>query len=93
MAPQKHCGYNADMTEREKKDLLSKVFKLAPEERAALAGSLIESLDESVDPDAEAAWAKEIVKRLKDLDSGKVRTISWSEARRRILRSNARASS
>jgi hypothetical protein len=40
--------------------LLEKALKLPAEARAALAGSLIESLDETVDEDAEAAWAEEI---------------------------------
>lgn len=80
------------MTDKEKKDLLHKVLRLSPEERAALAGTLIESLDEAVDPDAEAAWAREIAKRIEDLDSGKVRTVPWSEARRRILKSDGRTS-
>jgi hypothetical protein len=34
-------------------------LKLTPEARAALAGSLIESLDETVGENAEAAWADE----------------------------------
>ena len=32
----------------------------------------MESLDEHVDEDAEAAWAEEIALRLKEVDSGKV---------------------
>jgi len=65
-------------------DLLKQALQLSPEERAALAASLIESLDEQVDEDAEAAWALEIRRRLAELDSGAVKTIPWSEARRRI---------
>jgi putative addiction module component (TIGR02574 family) len=44
----------------------------------------MESLDEQVDEDAEAAWAKEIARRLEEVDSGKVATIPWAEARLRI---------
>ncbi len=66
--------------------VLEDALKLPAEARAALAGSLIESLDETVDADAEAAWAEEIARRLRDLDSGKAKTIPWSEARRIILR-------
>jgi hypothetical protein len=40
--------------------LLKEALQLPPEARAALAGSLIDSLDEAVDPDAEQAWAAEI---------------------------------
>ena len=65
--------------------LLEKALKLPVEARAALAGSLIESLDESIDEDAEAAWADEITRRVRELDSGKAKTIPWSKARRMIL--------
>jgi len=65
--------------------LLEEALKLPPEARAALAGSLIDSLDEVVDEDAEAAWATEISRRVQELDSGSVRTVPWAEARRRIV--------
>ena len=55
------------------------------EERAALAGQLIESLDQGIDDDAEAAWSVEIKRRLQRLDDGIAKTIPWPEARRRIL--------
>lgn len=64
--------------------LLEEALKLPSEARAALAGSLLDSLDDTVDADAEAAWESEIAKRLKDLDEGKVRPVPWSEARRAI---------
>ena len=65
--------------------LLEEALKLSLESRAALAASLLQSLDEEVDEDAEAAWAAEISKRIRELDSGAVMAIPWSEARRRIL--------
>ncbi len=65
--------------------LLEEALKLPPEARAAIAGRLMESLDEHIDEDAEAEWAKEIARRLEEVDSGKVAAIPWSEARRRIL--------
>ncbi len=37
-------------------ELLQKALSLSEEERAELAGSLIESLDATVDEAAEAAW-------------------------------------
>jgi type II secretory pathway component PulL len=36
-----------------------------------LAGSLLESLDGTVDPSAEEAWKQEIARRIEELDSGK----------------------
>jgi len=65
--------------------ILEAALKLPPEARAAIAGSLIESLDEFVDENVEAEWADEIAQRIRDLDSGKARTIPWSKVRRRIL--------
>mgnify|MGYP001220109323 CR=1 FL=1 len=65
-------------------DLLKAALKLPPEARAALAASLLDSLDQEVDEGAEAAWQKEIDRRLRELDSGAVKPIPWSEARRRI---------
>ena len=72
------------MNDRTKK-LLEEALQLSPEERAAVAGSLIESLEDQVDEDAEAAWAEEIERRIQELDSGKVKTVPWSKARRMIL--------
>ena len=64
--------------------LLEAALKLPPEARAAIAGSLLDSLDDTVDEGVEAAWEAEIARRLKDLESGAVRLIPWSEARRTI---------
>ncbi len=65
--------------------LLAEALRLPAEQRAALAGELIQSLDSQVDEDAEAAWSAEIRRRLERLDSGLAKTVPWSEARRRIL--------
>ena len=65
--------------------LLKEALKLPPEARAALAGFLLDSLDEEVDEDAEAAWHAEIDRRIREIDSGTVKTIPWSEARRTIF--------
>ena len=65
-------------------EILKEALKLPPEARAALAGTLIDSLEESVDRDAEAAWEVEIGLRLKQIDQGKVKLIPWAEARARI---------
>jgi len=67
-------------------EILKEALKLPPEARAALAGTLLDSLDETVDRDAESAWEAEIVMRLKEIDEGKVNLIPWAEARARIAR-------
>jgi len=50
----------------------------------ALANSLLESLDETVDASAEEAWSREIARRIEELDSGKVKPVAWEDARRQI---------
>ncbi|MBI1893796.1 MAG: addiction module protein [Candidatus Rokubacteria bacterium] len=67
------------------KQLLAEALQLPPEERAALAGELIQSLDPEVDEDAEAAWSVEIRRRIERLDAGLANTVPWADARRRIL--------
>jgi putative addiction module component (TIGR02574 family) len=67
------------------KKVLEEALRLPAEARAALAGHLIESLDDSVDEDAEAAWSKEIARRIDELDRGTVKTVPWPAARRQIL--------
>jgi putative addiction module component (TIGR02574 family) len=66
-------------------DILKEALKLPPEARAALAGTLLDSLDDIVDQDAETAWEAEIVMRLKEIDDGKVNMVPWAEARTRIV--------
>ena len=66
------------------KQLLEEALRLPDEERAALAGELIQSLETEVDADAEVAWSVEIRARLDRRDAGTATTISWPEARRRI---------
>jgi Putative addiction module component len=58
------------------KRLLEEALHLPAEERAALAGALIESLDLEVDDDVEAAWSAEISGRLERVDAGVAKTIS-----------------
>lgn len=75
--------YNADMT-KQALELLQKALALSDEERASLAGSLLESLDAPADDDVEAAWHAEIARRIDDLDSGRSKTVPWEEVRAQI---------
>ena len=65
-------------------DILKQALRLPPEARAALAGSLLDSLDEPLDRDAEAAWEAEVALRVREIDEGTVTLIPWAEARARI---------
>jgi putative addiction module component (TIGR02574 family) len=72
-----------DFMMQEAQELLKKALALPDKERADLAGTLIQSLDDTVDENAEAAWQEEIVRRLEEVRSGKVKTISWSDVRQK----------
>jgi putative addiction module component (TIGR02574 family) len=67
----------------EASDLLKQALTLSDKERAELASSLIDSLDPTVDPDTELAWQNEIARRLEEVESGRVKTVSWDEVRRK----------
>jgi putative addiction module component (TIGR02574 family) len=73
------------MTE-EASTILKKALALPAEARAAIADSLLESLDQSPPEESvEAAWSEEIKRRIDDIDSGKVQLIPYEEVRRRLL--------
>lgn len=61
------------------------------EEQEALADSLISNLGGKVDEAVVAAWEDEIKKRVTELDSGRVKTVSWTEVRQRDLAKLPRA--
>ena len=65
--------------------LFDDALRLPDDQRAALAAALIESLDQHVDADAEAAWAAEIARRLQDVQCGAANTVPWSQARQMIV--------
>lgn len=85
MFPEEVCGTMFFMSVNTSK-ILKEALNLPPEARAALAGTLLESLEDTLDPEAETAWENEIAKRLKEVDASTVRMIPWSEARRKILK-------
>lgn len=64
--------------------LLADALRLSPEVRAELAAELLASLDGPADPDAEAAWAAEIERRVDAIEAGSVALEPWDEVKRRI---------
>jgi putative addiction module component (TIGR02574 family) len=70
---------------RQALELLQKALSLSDEERAALAGSLLDSLDTAVEEGTEEAWNQEIARRIADLDSGRAKTVPWEEIRTRVI--------
>jgi putative addiction module component (TIGR02574 family) len=69
--------------------IIKQALKQPEKERARIAETLISSLDHTPDADVELAWQEEIGKRLKEIDSGKVKCIPWEDVRNRLYE-NAR---
>jgi putative addiction module component (TIGR02574 family) len=65
-------------------ELFEEASLLSENERAELAGLLLQSIDVEPDADVEAAWAEEIERRVRQVDSGEVRTIPWNEVRAKL---------
>jgi putative addiction module component (TIGR02574 family) len=71
--------------------LLETALKMSSTERASIAQALLSSLEDEPDNNVELEWQKEIQKRLREIDSGKIILIPWEEAREK-LRASRRAS-
>ena len=70
------------------RELYEKASELPANERAELAGLLLQSLDEPKSANAEEAWAREIERRMADYRAGKITTISWEEVRAHLHRAD-----
>ena len=67
-------------------DLLKRALALPVDERAALASTLLDTLDsanESVS--VQEAWDAEVARRLEDLNAGKAVTVPWEKLHRELL--------
>src|ERR1043166_6883508 len=62
--------------EREGQDLFEKALQLPLDDRARLAGDLLESLEEA-EADADAAWAAEVQRRTSAIRAGEVGSDDW----------------
>jgi len=71
---------------REAAQLLQEALELSPEERAALADSLLESLDIEADANVDQPWRDEIERRIVSLDEGTAKLVPWEEVRARLSR-------
>ena len=65
-------------------EILNAALKLNDKEKAAIAASLLESLDPLADDDVESAWQAEIQKRLHEIETGTVSLVPWSEVRKML---------
>lgn len=66
------------------KTVLADALRLNVDSRAELAAELLASLDGPADPDAEAAWAVEIERRVAAIEAGTVKLEPWDNVKRRI---------
>ena len=63
--------------------VLAEALRLDLHGRAELAAELLKSLDGPADPDAEAAWAAEIERRVEAIEAGTVELEPWEDVKRR----------
>ena len=68
--------------------LLKRALALPSDERAALANTLLESLEttkEFATESVEEAWDQEVARRIEDLKIGKAVTVTWEQLHRELL--------
>lgn len=61
-------------------DVVKSALELPESERAEVARRILETLDEGFATGVEDEWAREVAKRLRDLESGQAETMPASEA-------------
>lgn len=64
--------------------LYEQASHLPIDQRTALAGLIVDSLDGEIAPDIEAAWRAEVSKRVAALDAGEVHVVPWSDVRQKL---------
>jgi putative addiction module component (TIGR02574 family) len=65
-------------------DLLEKALALPVEERAALANTLLDSLEATNQP-VQEAWDEEVARPIADLKAGKSVAVPWEQLHRELL--------
>ncbi len=68
----------------EASDLLKRALALPSDERAALANTLLDSLEAS-HLSVEDAWDEEVARRIEDLNAGKAVTVPWEQLHRELM--------
>jgi putative addiction module component (TIGR02574 family) len=65
-------------------DILKRALALPVDERAALANTLLDSLEDA-EKSVQAAWDEEVARRVQDLKAGKAVTVPWEELHHELL--------
>jgi putative addiction module component (TIGR02574 family) len=63
-------------------DITRDAMNLSIGQRLALAGLILESIDQEPDPEAEVAWEAEIKERIHAIDKGSVSGVPYDEVMR-----------
>jgi putative addiction module component (TIGR02574 family) len=66
--------------------VLRQALELDDEERAELAGRLLESIAPPSDADFESSWGEEIRRRVARIDAGEAELTPWAEVREDLVR-------
>lgn len=67
-------------------EVLKQALSLDDQDRASVAGALIESLEVRADADVEVAWSNEIERRVRELEARSITSVPWSKVRDRLFR-------
>jgi len=67
-------------------DVTRDALELTPRQRLALAHFLLEADERGSDPEVDAAWEREIEARIKALDEGRAKVVSYEEVTRELDR-------
>jgi putative addiction module component (TIGR02574 family) len=70
---------------RRAETLLHEALTLPDDERAEIAGALLESLEPAPELDVETAWRQEVAARVAAAEAGEVTTTPWEEIRERFM--------
>jgi len=68
------------------KRVFETALSLDDQERVELVGLLLDSIEKHEDGDVEEAWAKEVSRRIVDLDSGLVLPVSWDKVKSEVFK-------
>lgn len=79
-----HLGQEDESMSPEVSDLLKRAMALSVDERAALANTLLDSL-ETTTQSVDEAWDEEVTRRIEDLEAGKAVTVPWEQLHRELL--------
>lgn len=66
-------------------ELLAEALRLTRADRARIAEELLSSLEES-EEEVASRWAEELDRRSREIEEGRVQTISWETARSEIVK-------